>query len=390
MLTARKACTSIAKRPGGRVEKIFLTLAVMLAVVALDIASSGQTSEPDAGNKSWNATTESQDATGTGTRTSESHRESGNRTVDRQSVEISRSGSYEPYQDVERESVKVNGTTTRSVVRTFGRDANGERVLIQTTEEEKQTLPGGGSRVVRSTMNPDANGGAQVVQREVQETKRVNANVEETNTTVSLPNGNGGLAPALKTQERQEHSDEHTVQFRKSTMLPDGAGNWQVGEVRKGTITEDGKNRTKDEHVSRPGSDGQLVEVEHTVGKETETAPGEKRSTVENYSTQVPGGSPDGSLHLVERTVTTDRLVNGRETTQQQVQQVNPGDPTAGLQVTVVSTDSKSAGSSGTKESRSVQVLGSNGSLDTVSVDMTKSDKKPAVQVQIAPAEKAK
>jgi len=373
----------------GMARRVKTAVSIVCASLALGLASSAQTSDPDAGNKSWNATTESQDTAGGSTRTSESHRQSGNRTVDKQSVDVLRSGSYEPYQDVERESVKVNDTTTRSVMRTFGRDANGERVLIQQTEEEKQTLPGGGSKVVRSTMNPDANGGTQLVQREVQETRKISANVEETNTTVSLLDGNGGLTPALKTQERQEHSDEHTVQFRKSTLLPDAAGNWEVGEVRKGTITEDGKNRTKDEHVSRPGADGQLVEIEHTVGKDVETVAGEKRSTVDKYSADVPGESPDGSLHLVERTLTTDRLANGHETTQQQVQQINPGDPTAGLQVTVVSTDSKSAGTSGTKESRSVQVLGPNDSLDTVWVDMTKSDKTP-VQVPIAPVEKAK
>ena len=373
----------------GMARRVKTAVSIVCASLALGLASSAQTSDPDAGNKSWNATTESQDTAGGSTRTSESHRQSGNRTVDKQSVDVLRSGSYEPYQDVERESVKVTDTTTRSVMRTFGRDANGERVLIQQTEEEKQTLPGGGSKVVRSTMNPDANGGTQLVQREVQETRKISANVEETNTTVSLLDGNGGLTPALKTQERQEHSDEHTVQFRKSTLLPDAAGNWEVGEVRKGTITEDGKNRTKDEHVSRPGADGQLVEIEHTVGKDVETVAGEKRSTVDKYSADVPGESPDGSLHLVERTLTTDRLANGHETTQQQVQQIKPGDPTAGLQVTVVSTDSKSAGTSGTKESRSVQVLGPNDSLDTVWVDMTKSDKTP-VQVPIAPVEKAK
>lgn len=373
----------------GMARRVKTAVSIVCASLALGLASSAQTSDPDVGNKSWNATTESQDTAGGSTRTSESHRQSGNRTVDKQSVDVLRSGSYEPYQDVERESVKVTDTTTRSVMRTFGRDANGERVLIQQTEEEKQTLPGGGSKVVRSTMNPDANGGTQLVQREVQETRKISANVEETNTTVSLLDGNGGLTPALKTQERQEHSDEHTVQFRKSTLLPDAAGNWEVGEVRKGTITEDGKNRTKDEHVSRPGADGQLVEIEHTVGKDVETVAGEKRSTVDKYSADVPGESPDGSLHLVERTLTTDRLANGHETTQQQVQQIKPGDPTAGLQVTVVSTDSKSAGTSGTKESRSVQVLGPNDSLDTVWVDMTKSDKTP-VQVPIAPVEKAK
>src|SRR6516225_6791292 len=188
----------------GMARRLKTAVSIVCASLALGLASSAQTSDPDAGNKSWNATTESQDTAGGSMRTSESHRQSGNRTVDKQSVDVLRSGSYEPYQDVERESVKVTDTTTRSVMRTFGRDANGERVLIQQTEEEKQTLPGGGSKVVRSTMNPDANGGTQLVQREVQETRKISANVEETNTTVSLLDGNGGLTPALKTQERQE------------------------------------------------------------------------------------------------------------------------------------------------------------------------------------------
>jgi hypothetical protein len=392
-----QTATDEARRTQAKVQMRRLRKAVCsltLAFFGFAPAGWSQTADSDSANanKSWKGTTESQDsALGSRMRSVESHTQNGNRTVDKQSVEVLRSGSYEPYQDIERESVKVNDTTTRSVVRTFGRDANGERTLIQVTEEEKQTLPGGGAKVVRSTLNPDSNGNTQVVQREVQETKKVSPNVEETTTTVSLPGANGGLATAMKVEERQERSDDHTVQFRKSTLLPDGAGNWGVGEVRKGTITEEGKNRTKDEHISRPGPDGQMVEVQHTVGRESESAAGEKRSTVESYAADVPGTSPDGGLHLVQRVTTASRAASsGGQTTQQQVEQINPGDPGASLQVTVLSTDTQKSGTSGTQESRTIQVRGANGSLEAVSVDMTKSDKTPAVKVQIAPTEKPK
>jgi hypothetical protein len=388
----KTAATEVASGGAGarRLRTVISVAAVVLGFVVVGLAQTD--SDAGSSNKSWTGSSETQNSDlGTDIRQTESHSQNGNRTLDKQSVEVKRSGSFEPYQDVEKESVKVNDSTTRTVVRTFGRDANGERVLVQVTEEEKQTLPDGSSKVVRSTLNPDANANTQLVQREVTSTRKISANVEETTTTVSLPGANGGLAPSMKVQERQEHTDEHTIQFHKSTMLPDGAGNWEVGEVRKGTITEDGKNRTTDEHVSRPGSDGQLVEVQHTIGKEVQSAAGDKRSTVENYSATVPGESADGSLHLVERVTTTDRSgSNGRETTQRQVEQVNPGDPNAGLEVTVVSTDSKSQGASGTRETRTLQVRNADGSLDAVSVDMGKSDKTPPVQVQIAPADKAK
>jgi hypothetical protein len=347
---------------------------------------------PDSSNQSWSSSSDSQDASvGSRTRKTESHTTDGNRTIDKQSVQILRSGSYEPYQDIERASVKVNANTTRTVVRTFGRDSNGNRVLTQVTEEEAQSLPDGGGKVMRSTSNPDANGRLQVVQREVQETKKLSLTVQETSTTVMLPNSNGGLTPQMKTQERQERTGEHTVQVQKSTMLPDPEGRWQTEEVKQSTITDDGKNRSSEEHVLRSDGGGPLAEVSRTVSKESQDATGGSQGTIETYSRDVPGSSSDGSMRLVQRVTTAARSSeSGRRTTQEQVQQVNPADPHAGLQVTIQSTDAQSPSASGTQQIRTVQVRGSSGALNVVSVDMTKSDKAPAVQVQVAPAPKPK
>ena len=60
-------------------------------------------------------------------------------------------GHFEAYQDVEKETAQLDATSVRTITRTFGRDANGAKTLVQVTEEEKHTLPGGDSNIVRTT-----------------------------------------------------------------------------------------------------------------------------------------------------------------------------------------------------------------------------------------------
>src|SRR5208282_2004202 len=109
----------------------------------------------------------------------------GNRTLDKRSVEIrGTDGHFEPYQDIERETLTVDASTVRTTMRTFARDVNGRKVVVQVTEEEKHTSPEGNANVVRITSNPDVNGRLQPVQHEIVETKKTGTDLEETNTTV--------------------------------------------------------------------------------------------------------------------------------------------------------------------------------------------------------------
>jgi hypothetical protein len=312
--------------------------------------------------------------------------------VDRQSVQLRGSdGNFEPFQDIEKESVQVDKGTVRTITRTFGRDSNGAKILVQVTEEEKQTLPSGDSKVVRATSNPDANGKLQLVQREIEETKKTGTDTEETKSTVMLPSVNGALAPAMQTQERRKRSGDNVVEFQKTTLLPDGAGKWQVGEVKQGTAKQEGKNRSAEEQVLRPDSAGKLGEISRTVSKGSETSSGEKHITVETYSTEVPGSAADGSLHLVQRATTAQRTASsGQQTTVQQTEQLNPGDPSSGLQVTTLTTDAVRSGPSGAQATQTIQVRGASGSLGVISVNTATSDNVHAIQVQMAPADKPK
>lgn len=375
---------------------------VLLAIAAYFCSSSlyAQTSNSQAADSSqsapanWTSTTESRDANEDPIRTTESHTQSGNRTLDDQSVQRRGSdGSFEPYQDIEKETVQVDATTVRTITRTFNRNGDGEKTLVEVTEEEKHSSAGGDSNVVRTTSGTDANGNLQVIRRQVEETRKISPNAEETKTTVLLPDVNGGLTPAVKVQEHREKEANGTVESQKTTSLPDGAGNWHVGEIRKTTIEQDDANRTTttDERVSRADSEGNLGAASRTVSHESESAPGETRDTVDTYSVNVPGAAPDGSLHLVERATTTQSTsASGQQFTEQQVEQSNPGDPGSGLQLTTVTINTVHPAASGAQATRSVQARDANGNLDVISVDTTKSDNIHAVQIQIAPSEKPK
>src|ERR1700685_961498 len=256
-----------------------LLLCAILFCISSAVCAQVSDAEDDASSKSWTATTDSKEDYANPTRTIRSHTQNGNRTVDVQSLQTrGGGGDSNPYQDIETETVRVSSTTTRTTTRTFVRDGDGKKTLFQVTEEEKQTFPGGNSKVVRATSSPDANGNLQVVQRENRETRKISPDVAETKTLIMLPSINGGLAPAMQIQERENRSG-NSVETKKTTQLPDGTGAWQVAEVRHTTTQDDGKNRSKEESVSRPDLDGKLEEVTRRLGKESgDSSGGGKKS----------------------------------------------------------------------------------------------------------------
>ena len=379
--------------PSPSLTKLAPLAAAILLFCTLIPSLGAQTSDtPTAEPQSWTKTTESHPANLNPTRTTESHQGSSKGSVDKQTVErLGADGHYEPYYDIEKESVQVNGTTVRTVERTFARDASGQRILTQVTEEDKQSLPAGGEKVVRTTSNADLDGHLQVAQREVTNTRKISPELQEKNTTVFLSNGQGGMAASVQIQQREKRSADHTVQVQTSTLLPDGSGNWQVHERKESTIKEDGKERTAEEQVSRPDVEGKLAPVSRTVGKESETAPGEKKSTIETYSPDASGSAQDSNLHLSQRVTTVKRTgSDGKQATEKRVEQLNRVEPSAGLQVTTKALDTVQPDASGTQTTSTVEARDVGGSFTVVSFDTQKSDNVHAVDVEIAPQNPAK
>jgi hypothetical protein len=382
------------KLPAKLLGKLPTRLVVKSMIAAILCAGSltcaqAQDAQPNNTKDSWTATTQTAENNTSPSRTMESHAKSGDRSVDKQRMEVlGENGQYLPDFETDKETIQVNATTTRTVVRTYRWDVNGQKTQVQMTEEEARSTASGDAHVVRTISNPDANGNLQVVQREVADTKKTSPDTEETKSTVYFVDGNGALTPSVQTEELQKTSADHSVAVKNTTLVPDSSGNWVVGEVKESTIKEDGKKRTSEERVSRPGSDGSLSEVLRTVGTETETAAGEKTSTVDTFSKDAPGLATDGSLQLNRRETTVQKTDSGGKTAEQQVEERNPDSPNGGLQVRTKTKYIVQYAASGTQQTKTVQERDVNGNFNVVSVETRKSDEAPAVKAQTAPPDK--
>jgi hypothetical protein len=295
--------TGLAARAG----RFILIAANVFLCFSLVLWAQTPASQPSDANQSWTVTRELHIENELPIRTLETHVRNGNRTLDKQLLQrLGSDGHFEAYQDIEKETVQVNSSTVQTITRIFGRDGGGAKALLQTMEEETQMLPEGW-RTVRVDSAPDSDGRPQPTRREIAETKKISSGMEETKATVMLPSTSGGLAPAIQIEERRQRTGNNT-EFKKTIQLPDGGRQWQVNEVRQGTITEENNSRTTEENVSRLDYEGKLSELSRTISTESESPSGEKHSTVENYSVDVLGASGNGSLRLVHRVSSTETI----------------------------------------------------------------------------------
>jgi len=319
-------------------------------------------------------------------RTTDSQYRSGNQTVDKRSVQVlGLDGRYRPDSDTETETVRVDDNTTRTVVRIYTWDPNGQRKLAEATEAETRTSASGDARTERTTSNSDLNGKLQVARREVEDTKKTSPETQETKTTVYVADGDGVFSPSEQTQELQKTGADKSVDVKRTTLRPDVNGGWLVKEVSEKATKEEDKSRTTEERVSRPDLNGNVTVISRTVGEETETPTGESSSTVETYSVDPPGVTRDGSLHLSRR-VTTLQKDSNADATEQQVDQLDPGNPSDPLRVNTRTKYTVLYSSSGAQETKTVQAPDGSGILKPIEVEKTKTDDAAPAQVPAPPA----
>ena len=339
------------------------------------------------GTQSWSATSRqgSPDGDLNPTRTNENHSQSDGRVLDKTSIEnMGPDGRYIPYSDTEKESVRINETTVRNIERTYGRDSDGHRTLIQERQEETRNLPGGEQTVTRTVANPDSNGGMQVVQREVEDSKQISPGVRVTNSTLMTPDAEGKFSASMRSEQRETRSSDGTIQSTKSTLLNDGVSGWKLSEVRDSTSKPQGTDsRSKEVQVLRPDSEGKLAVVERTVSKESAGNSGDRRATVETYSTNVPGVAGNNGLQLVQRETTVQRTASaGARSTTREIEQTRPGSSSGDMQVTQEAIDIIRPNASGTvDETRTILTPNSDGRLGQVWVDTGTNGNPAAIQV---------
>ena len=372
----------------------FLGLVILVSMIQCPESvafAQAQNAPPSNTEESWTAARQvSIDGTNP-LRTTESHSSSGNRSVDKLKTEVlGPDGRYQPETESDTETIRVDPTLTRTIVRKYRWDANGNRNLVQLTDEEAHTSANGDTHILRTSSSTDVNGNLQLVQRETADTKKMGSDMQETKTKVYLADGNGGFTASRQTEELQRRTSDNGTEVEKTTMVPDTNGNWKVLEVTKKTIKEDGKNQATEESVSRPDVNGRLSEVSRTVGKETETAPGERTSSVETYTIEAPGVPVDGSLHLSRRVETVQKNDSDEKTTEQKVEHLNVGNPNDGLQLNGKNKYTVKYAPAGTLQTKTIQVRGPNGTFTVFSVDAQKSDQRPAAPAVTPPSDQTK
>jgi hypothetical protein len=365
--------------PGHLLKSILAAAFCVAGVVCVQ----AQNPQQSGGDESSTTTRDTTPQYANSSRTRESHTKSGNRTVDKQRIEfLGPNGGYQPASETETETVQVDATTTRTVVRSYQWDGNGQRSLARVSEQESRTTAGGGVRTESKISASDGNGNFQVVRREVADTKTVSPGVEETRSTVYQRDSYGGFTQAEQTQEVKTHAADDSVAEKKTTLMPDGNGGWKVSDVTEKTIKADGKDRTTEERVSRPDLDGRLEERSRTVLKEGETAGGEKTSTVESYSVSSPGYS-DNSMHLNQRVTSIQKKGANGETIEQQIEEPSGGNPSDGAKVSgrakYVVTYAAPGTRQATQETKTFETRDANGNFHVVSTESEKSTQ-PAAQ----------
>ena len=209
-----------------------------------------------------------------------------------------------------------------------------------------------------------------------------------TNTTVSMPDINGGFSAAVRTEQRETRDSDGTIKSTKSTLITDSIGGWKLSEVRESTSKPESADiRSKEERILRPDTNGQLEVVQRTVSKEARDSSGEKRGTVETYSTDVPGVAGDNGLQLVQRETTVQRSSSGTQSSVRQVEKVHPGSLSEGLALTEETIDIVRPNGSGTVDkSHTILTTDSYGRMSQVLVDMGKTGDPGAVKVDTQPA----
>jgi len=343
---------------------------VLVMWVGAIVLVEGQAATPNAG-QAWTANAQSDLTYGNPSRAKESHLKSGNRIVDRQAVEVlGLDGQYQPYFVVETEQIQESPALTRSITRTYNPGPNGDDQLTQVAERETQNSADGSARTVQTTSKPDSDGNLEVVGREITATTKGAAS-QDSHTTVYLPDVNGDLAASMQINEQQRNVDGGNIEVKKETLLPDVNGAWQPYEVREQTVKGDAQNRTRDDRLSRRDFVGNVSPVSGVITTE-KNVNGERTSTSQTYSVDVPGSTRSQTLRPLQSSSTVRKTESNRTVTEQQIVQPNPGDPEINLFNTthIIVTENSS-----TEETIKVTAQYPDGSPSVVSLETRTTDR---------------
>jgi len=350
--------------------RLFLHQLAGMVIIWLATSITSRAQASDATDESWTSASQNSTANANPYRTTESHVKSGNRTLDKKTVEVrGPDGTYQLYYRTEIETIQESSTLTRCITRTYHPNLDRDEHLTQIIEAETRGSDSG-SRTVKTISNADLDGKFEVKEREISVTEK-SSDSQKTRTTTYLPNTTGELAPSMQINEQQKQSPSGTIETRKETLFPDLSGRWYTYEVREQTVKGDSQERITDEHLSRRDFVGNVSPVSEVITKE-KNVNGGLTTTTENYSVDVPGSTRDQTLHPLQSSKTVQTTEAGRHVKETQVLQPDAVDK--GLSTVIKTSDIVVKENSGTEETITVVAQYPDGYPSVVSVETRKTE----------------
>ncbi len=264
--------------------------------------------------------------------------------------------------ETEEETTRPDPNTTTVVQRRYSRDVNGNRRLVGVTQEQRTTAGSGRETVVRTTSRADTNERLQVIEREVQQTLPTSDDTRQTSSTITRYGADG--SPFVQRSQQSEQRKGDVVEQQTTIFAPDGNGNFVPVSRTESTTTKTASGQKKDERIYRDTGLGKMTVVQREVGSESKDALG-AHSVTQKYSafSSDPGGDPV----LIEQASTSRQTASdGSSQSKQQIERIDFGNPTLGLQLATSITETSQPTRNGETKHQIVRRADGNGALPVV------------------------
>jgi hypothetical protein len=153
-------------------NRLFVNQLAGVLIIWLATSMTSRAQASDASDESWRFTNQNSTANANPYRTTESHVKSGNRTLDKKTVEVrGPDGTYQLYYRTEIETIQESPSLRRSITRTYNPGLDRSEHLTQITEVETRGSDDA-SRTVKTISNADLDGKFEVKEREISVTEK--------------------------------------------------------------------------------------------------------------------------------------------------------------------------------------------------------------------------
>ncbi len=236
---------------------------------------------------------------------------------------------YGSASEAEKETVPLGSDGTRTTVKIFDRDVNGNRRLIETVVEEVRTLAGGRTDATRTISRRDVDGRMKPIRKDTQQTVPTGTNAYQTTTTIQLPGPSGSLVQAEQITQKEQAKGENQVDIDRIHMIRGGSGSWETNDRRVSTTRKTGDQFSTDEAVYRYDTNGNYQLDRQLSSKQWRDSQGREQREMTTYRSDL-----SGRLNLDTRTrISKATLADGTTQTSQVLEQQNPASPSEGLRL---------------------------------------------------------